>query len=299
MNLVVPRDTTKDGDQQTYYIIINLFEFSTVYDPSTQCCVPKCPPQNGLDVSVTPVACVACDVSKGLAYDPSTASCKCADGNYINSVLGFQCFPCETKLCATCDAAKTTICSSCIYGATLDAYTSLCSCSFSFYENNGTCKKCPSKCSTCTVSTSCDTCADSNRNINNNCSCIDGFYDAGIDKCAICNPSCATCSGSTSCLTCDARKFRTIKDSLCVCRDGYFELVYENGTKVCQPCSKECKTCSQSSIECTSCDDTVNRIEGYDSLGHRTCICKAGYHSLSDSSCIQSNCKSDKWCSQC
>lgn len=53
-------------------------------------------------MSVTPVACVSCDISKGLAFDPSTSSCKCADGFYYNSALGFQCFPCETKLCATC-----------------------------------------------------------------------------------------------------------------------------------------------------------------------------------------------------
>jgi hypothetical protein len=95
IEIVVPRDSsTSPGQRHTFRIIMNIFEFSSVYDPVAQCCVPKCPPETGLDVSVTPVACVVCDSSRGLAYDPSTASCKCADGNYINDNLGFQCFPC-------------------------------------------------------------------------------------------------------------------------------------------------------------------------------------------------------------
>lgn len=102
IDIDVPRDatTTNTVESQTYHIIMNVFEFSSVYDPVTQCCVSKCPPETGLDVSVTPVACVVCDASRGLAYDPATASCKCADGNYFNDNLGFQCFPCETKLCS-------------------------------------------------------------------------------------------------------------------------------------------------------------------------------------------------------
>ena len=276
-----------------------MFEFQQVYDPTTQCCVSKCPAQSGLDVSVTPAACVTCDISKGLTYDPATASCKCADGFYLSDKLGFQCFPCETKLCAVCNPTNPKICSTCLVGASLNFFDNTCACSDGFYENNGTCNKCAAKCATCKVASTCDTCADVNRDINNNCSCIAGYYDAGVDKCALCNPSCATCSSATACVTCDARKFRALKDSVCVCQDGYFELIHENGTKVCTKCSSECKTCSQSALECTSCDSTINRIEGYDSLGRRTCICRAGYHALPDGSCVQSNCKSDKYCSQC
>ena len=205
---------------------MNVFEFSSIYDPVTQCCVPKCPPGTGLDVSVTPVACVVCDESRGLAYDPSTASCKCADGNYLNDNLGFQCFPCETKLCSVCTAAKPGVCKSCITGASLNIFDNTCSCSSGFYEINGTCTKCPAKCATCTVSSSCDSCADSNRNINNNCSCITGFYDTGVEKCVACNPSCVSCENGTTCSSCDARKFRTLQSGLCICQQGYFELIF-------------------------------------------------------------------------
>ncbi len=97
--------------------------------------------------------------------------------------------------------------------------------------------KCPAKCGSCSVSSSCNTCADVNRDSNNNCSCIAGYYDAGVDKCETCNPSCATCSSAISCTSCDARKFRVLNNTLCVCQDGFFELIFANGTKVCTPCS--------------------------------------------------------------
>jgi len=76
------------------------------------------------------------------------------------------------------------------------------------------------------VASTCNVCADTNRDSNNNCTCIAGFYDAGVDKCATCNPSCATCSSATSCTSCDARKFRVLNNTLCVCQNGYFELVF-------------------------------------------------------------------------
>ena len=142
----------------------------------------------------------------------------------------------------------------------MSIFDSTCSCSDGFFENNGTCTKCPTRCSTCSVASSCNACADIRRDIANNCSCIAGFYDAGVDKCATCSSSCATCSSATTCTSCDARKFRTLNNTLCVCQEGYFELIFENGTRVCTPCSKECKTCSQSALECTTCDSAVNRI---------------------------------------
>ncbi len=51
--------------------------------------------------------------------------------------------------------------------------------------------------------------------------------------------------------------------------------------------------------DCLTCNSAFNRVEGYDSLGRRTCICKPGFRALTDGSCIQSDCKADKYCSQC
>lgn len=182
----------------------------------------KCPSNTGLDVSVTPVQCVTCDLSKGLYFDASRSACLCAEGFYLNSALGSMCFACETKLCSRCDSNRPSKCLSCISGASLNIFDKSCSCQVGFFENNGACTKCPSKCSSCSIGSVCDTCSDKNRDFNNNCSCIAGFYDAGVDKCASCNPTCVTCLNSMSCSTCDERKFRTFKDNLCVCLDGYF-----------------------------------------------------------------------------
>jgi proprotein convertase subtilisin/kexin type 5 len=58
-------------------------------------------------------------------------------------------------------------------------------------------------------------------------------------------------------------------------------------------------TCSQSAVQCVTCDSTINRVQGYDNLGHQTCVCQTGYYALPDASCVQSNCNADPYCSQC
>ena len=68
-------------------------------------------------------------------------------------------------------------------GATLSNLDSKCTCSSGFYENNGVCTQCVPKCSTCKVASTCDTCSDSNRDFNNGCACVAGYYDAGVSKC--------------------------------------------------------------------------------------------------------------------
>jgi hypothetical protein len=132
-NVTLPRDSSTSGIKQDHQIIVDLFEIQQVYDPVSQCCVSQCPAQNGIDVSLTPPACVACDTSKGLSYDPSTSSCKCADSFYLSASLLYQCFPCETKLCAECNPDKPKVCLTCISGATLSFLDNTCSCSNGFY----------------------------------------------------------------------------------------------------------------------------------------------------------------------
>ena len=84
-NVTVPRPISSNTIEHRYQLLVELFEFQQIYDPSTQCCVSQCPAQNGLDVSVTPAACVACDSSKGLTFDPATSSCSCSSGFYLSA----------------------------------------------------------------------------------------------------------------------------------------------------------------------------------------------------------------------
>ena len=229
-SLIIPRPPT-DNTLYSFNIEVDLFEFTEVYDPVTQCCVSKCPNSSGLDVTVTPSVCVACDFSKGLSFNPSTSSCKCADGFYLNPALQFQCFPCQAKLCAVCDAVNTGVCRTCMIGASLNPIDNTCSCQTGFYESNGACVACPARCAACKSGLVCDSCSDTKRDLTNNCACVASFFDAGIDKCQSCNPGCATCTSSASCLTCDAKKFRVVKGGACICDDGFFELAFQNGTR--------------------------------------------------------------------
>lgn len=201
---------------------VDLFEFQKVYDPVTQCCVSSCPTMTGLDVTVTPAVCVVCDQTLGLQYDPASGSCICKSTYYSDPNLQFQCFPCQTSLCSTCSASATTKCLTCVTGGILNSLTQTCSCATGFYQINNTCTTCPAKCASCSVSTVCTLCADKNRDILNNCSCITGYYDSGIDICQKCNPSCATCANLTTCLTCDPRKFRQLIGGVCGCQNGFY-----------------------------------------------------------------------------
>ncbi len=154
-----------------------------MYDPITQCCISECPARSGLDVSVTPPSCLSCDSSKGLVYDASTSSCKCRSGFYINSLLQSQCFPCTAALCSVCNSNNAANCTTCINGGLLDTVKNNCTCNKGYYQVDNSCPQCPHRCGTCSVQSTCETCSDSRRNINNNCSCIVGFFDAGVDKC--------------------------------------------------------------------------------------------------------------------
>lgn len=270
-----------------------------MYDPVAECCVTACPSNTGLNVLVAPAVCVYCDASVGLVYNPADNNCTCISGYFLNPVLQSQCFPCQAPLCDVCQTANSVQCITCINGATFNPLNNSCSCSAGFYQVNNTCVACPASCATCLTGSSCLTCSDPTRIFASNCSCMIGYYDAGVAVCAKCSPSCATCNSSQTCLSCDARLFRTISGGACICANGYYELIYQNGSKTCLACSPECATCSISASSCTSCDSSINRIAGYDSLGHKTCICLDGYHALADYSCVQSNCTSDPFCSQC
>lgn len=49
-----------------------------------------------------------------------------------------------------------------------------------------------------------------------------------------------------------------------------------------------------------NCNPSDNRIFGYDSAGHQTCLCASGYYSLSiTGSCVQTGCKADPFCQTC
>jgi hypothetical protein len=209
----------------------------------------------------------------------------------LEATTTFQCYICAASFCSECDPLNSLTCTKCATGALFDNLTNTCKCTDGYYQNGTTCVKCPVQCQTCSNLGICIKCADpTHRDISNKCSCIAGFFDSNQTSCDTCSQVCKTCTNKTSCLTCDSAANRNLTGNICVCNNGYYELYYPNLTRVCLKCSVECKTCSVSPTTCLSCDESKNRIRGYDSNNHETCICKAGFYTISDGTCVQSDC---------
>jgi proprotein convertase subtilisin/kexin type 5 len=94
------------------------------------------------------------------------------------------------------------------------------------------------------------------------CSCIQGYYDDGINvQCGICHYSCETCSSAliNNCSTCNLPiSIRTLSAANeCLCNTGY----YDAGVSICVQCHYSCQECSGVlSNQCLKCDDKANRI---------------------------------------
>ena len=156
------------------------------------------------------------------------------------------------------------------------------------------------RCASCSVGTVCTSCSDNTtRDVNNDCVCLTGFYNAGVAVCQTCPTLCKTCASATNCTACHDNSNRTLMNSQCVCKTGFYQVVHPNGTLSCQPCDPTCTACSLLPTQCTNCDPSANRILGYDALGNQVCNCVPGYHPNSNGQCVQSNCVADPFCSTC
>ncbi len=154
-------------------------EFSNAYDPASDCCVVKCPANNGVNVFTTPPTCAACTI--GLVYNSITASCQCQTGFYsvVQATAGgqslgtTQCYPCFAPLCQSCNQTTATVCNSCVLGAAVNA-NNVCACLSGFYQDGALCPRCPYQCQTCSVASVCTTCADNTTrdNTTNTCACL-------------------------------------------------------------------------------------------------------------------------------
>lgn len=202
------------------------------------------------------------------------------------------------KLCGTCAAANVTRCTTCVVGAALGS-DNVCSCVSGYYESNGECKVCPSKCNGCQVNGVCSACADPlRRKLDQNCDCPAGFFDDGSSTCKTCNSLCKTCTNSTSCTSCFSENNRTLVNGQCVCASGFYQVVNSDNTVTCRKCSSECKECSGPTL-CLNCDAASNRLIAYDDFGRQTCSCAPGYNALKDGSCVQNGCTADPFCQDC
>lgn len=106
ITLSIPRDATKIAGPApgqydiTYSLTTTAIQHGTVYDPLSDCCVPACPANNGINVVNTPAVCQACTTA-GQVYNSGTGSCICKTGFYsVTQTDGtISCVPCSASLC--------------------------------------------------------------------------------------------------------------------------------------------------------------------------------------------------------
>jgi hypothetical protein len=249
ITIQTPRPVLPSGGAIADYTLsmkttLQIDEFTTVYDPSTDCCASQCPSGSGLNLGSSPPTCIVCKGDPNLSYNSQTGVCTCQVGFYnaLASVISstqvnLKCFPCLAQLCATCTTVPTN-CSTCVVGASFAANNISCVCNPGYYQSNGTCQVCSSSCTSCQVNGVCSQCSDpNNRILNQNCACAPGFYDSGAALCQACNPMCQTCNSSTICTTCFTNQNRTLVGGQCVCASGFYQFVFPNNSLTCLPCS--------------------------------------------------------------
>lgn len=110
---------------------------------------------------------------------------------------------------------------------------------------------------------------------------------------------CLTCTNSSACSSCVTSNNRTLLNGQCVCASRFYQFINSDNSISCVQCGPECQECSGPNT-CLNCNPSDNRIFGYDSAGHQTCLCAPGYYSVSiTGACVQTGCKADPFCQTC
>ena len=226
--------------------------------------------------------------------EAASSSCKlCPNGTFQSSSGGTSCFSCY-PLCQSCHGSDKTDCSLCLDDVPnlLNEAGVVCDCIEGFfYDSSQTdhslyCQPCSDYCGTCSSSTECIACVDSNGVTLDNgvCSCsVPGYMvitnsTTGIKECVTCNPICLTCTGPgiNQCQSCDLTKHAIfVSPSTCKCLEHFY---YDSVLDQCTDCHSFCTECTgPSAYSCVGCDTNVSL-----SLADKPswCVqdCPAGYY---------------------
>ncbi|CAK67807.1 unnamed protein product (macronuclear) [Paramecium tetraurelia] len=220
--------------------------------------------------------CSECKASSHRQLNDLILTCPCNQGYFDSGVQ--ECQKCHYS-CLSCNSFQN--CLSCINQSVSNRvlYLNSCICLPGYYDDgfSANCKKCDYQCLTCiSQSYQCTSCPQT-RNLQQNCDCLNGYYEVGYAQCSKCDANCFRCSKSpTQCIECNGQQNRMLNKQMsnCVCKFGYFEL---NG--VCQQCNLTCYTCIDQQDNCTSCP--MDRIQ----IGS-VCKCNDGfYEDYNDKQC--------------
>ncbi|CAG9317977.1 unnamed protein product [Blepharisma stoltei] len=265
------------------------------------------------------------------SYNKNNQNCTCNFG-YQLTTYSKLCQPCDSYLnggimgCINCNNGQCLECQKnmvlsngdciCKIGFVLDNILGTCVCAPGFWNST----ECPScDCYSCFANGTClEPCAQDSFWNNGVCSCNSGFYQCGDNQC--CNLD-RTCSmwNSNNCGGCNGKMYLST-DLECICGGGSIyspELndcvcpqgEYYLNTGFCDTCTRYCNNCTNSG-ECISCqapfflqNETCtcdpNAIQSWNN-----CICKDGYYTGSDYSCLPcpehcATCISSTKCTSC
>ncbi|CAD8132875.1 unnamed protein product [Paramecium octaurelia] len=276
------------------------------YDGDFNCqnCDTKCNTCDGGSSS----HCLDCFLSQNRVL--VSKSCLCDQLNNYADLGDDQCYLMYCGYgCADCQyIGLVYTCQSCHSGLTnrINDPVTNCPCQDGYYEvSKKSCKQCPKQCGTCDLDLSnqpyCTTCA-ANRDANDNCKCLIGYYQNG-PYCDKCPETCLYCLAINNCVQCQPNFF--LKDGTCVCPlknfyyrqscsclQGYY-MHLEN--QKCLPCHPKCEQCEFTSTNCIKCSDHY--------YNPPDCICASGLYEL-DIKCVPCTnnchlCKSDSECLDC
>ena len=198
--------------------------------------------------------CSICALYNSVQYyllDASSCVAECGPGKYEDSITK-TCKSCDPT-CTTCDVTANN-CFGCQSTFVLQGTQCVNACYAGFWDNNGVCSPCDSKCNTCSDGTSCINCKYPYFMSSGTCVAQGNCPSTSIENtatqtCVPCQSPCATCSGTTSfCTSCTGSN---LHNGACVtnCPDGY----YPSGG-VCTPCTNECARCTTGSYDqCSKC----------------------------------------------
>ncbi|EAR98315.2 transmembrane protein, putative (macronuclear) [Tetrahymena thermophila SB210] len=185
-------------------------------------------------------------------------SCKCLDTDNRIQLQGSQQCVCKSTQQTTGyfqlrDQQKCEQCAQ--YCQVCDTYPSKCSqCSYNRDPNNG----CNCLCGFYKQFPTSDSCVllpkQSRELSNGQCKCKQGFYENNQPDCDNCLQKCVTCVNKNSCQTC--QQGRDINND-CQCLIGYYEFTPLAPT--CGKCDYKCSECITSANNCTKCrGDRIN-----------------------------------------
>ncbi|EAR90616.2 zinc finger, C2H2 type family protein (macronuclear) [Tetrahymena thermophila SB210] len=215
-----------------------------------------------------PTKCTSCFVEYNSYLDPSTQTCKCPIGFYIEQGAPLKCSPCISG-CDEC--INYTSCKTCSSSRVLK--NGVCDCNSSQYFNilQNDCINLPINCDQANVLGQCTQCKSSFFLQNGICAtgcdgfvyknqscektCPKGtFQNADQKICQDCNSLCTECTTLDTCTVC--RDDAKLEGDKCVpkCSSGSYPDRQE--TISCLPCHQNCKTCiGPLESNCTGCKE--------------------------------------------